>query len=198
MKNQSVVAWLRGKKFIVRGAYVIWKGFMHTLSWLGKCLAWHVGNGQDILVGIGLIIGTQSLSWLPSSLREYLEDLGISTLSHAHNILLGQHHYWYTAEDLCISGEWKLAWENFTRSLELRRIKLSSLSDSLVWDYNKSEGSVSAELVYDFIVHSSSPPTGSKLLAFLWSGILPKKICCFVWMAMANKILTWDNLQKRG
>ena len=99
---------------------------MHTLSWLGKCLAWHVGNGQDILVGIDPIIGTHSPSELASSLREYLEDLGIKTLSHAQNILPGQHHYWYTAEDLCIAGEWKIAWDNFTRGLEYGRIRLSS------------------------------------------------------------------------
>ena len=61
------------------------------------------------------------------------------------------------------------------RGLEHGRIWLNSQSDSLVWDHNKSDGSVSTELVYDFIVQSSSPPTGSKLLALIWSGILPKK-----------------------
>ena len=89
LKNHSVVAWLKGKNFIVCGASVIWKGFLHTLSWLGKCLAWKVGNGQDILMVIDLIIGMHSPSVLPFGLKEYLEDLGISTLSHANNILPG-------------------------------------------------------------------------------------------------------------
>ena len=48
------------------------------------------------------------------------------------------------------------------------------------------------------IVLSSSPPTCSKIHAFLWSCIIPMKIRCFIWMALANKILTWENLQKRG
>ena len=90
------MSWIKGKNFIVRGTSVIWTGFMHTLSWLGKCLAWHVGNGQNILVGIDSIIGTHSLSELPLGIREYREDLGITALIHAHNILPGQHNYWYT------------------------------------------------------------------------------------------------------
>ena len=91
LKNQSVVAWLRKKKSVWE-ASLIWKGFLHTLPWLGKCLAWQVGNEQDIILGIDPIIGTQTISWLDSDLREYLVDLGISTLSQAQNILPGQHH----------------------------------------------------------------------------------------------------------
>ena len=125
---------------------MIWNGFMHTLSWLEKCLAWQVGNGQNILVGIGLIIGTHSLSVLPLGIREYLEDLGIVSLIHAQNILPSQHNYWYMAEELNIVGDWKLAWENYTRCLEHGRIRLNSLTDSLVWDHNKHDGNVTTEL----------------------------------------------------
>ena len=153
---------------------------MHILLWLGKCLAWQVGNVQNILVGIDLIRGTHSLSDLPLGLREYLEDLGIVSLIHAENILPGQHNYWYTMEGLNIAGDWKLAWENYTRCLELGRIRLNSLADSLVWDHNKHDGNVTVKLVYDLIVLSSSPPTCSKLHAFLWSCIIPMKILCFI------------------
>ena len=118
-------------------------------------------------MGIDPIIGTHSPSELPSSLREYLEDLGITTLSHAQNILPGQHHYWYTAEDLYIAGDWKFAWDNYTRCLEYGRIRLNSHIESLVWHHKKFDGSVSTELVYDVIMQSSPPPTGSKLHAFI-------------------------------
>ena len=110
-------------------------------------MAWHVGNGQNILVGIDPIIGTHSLSELPLGLREYLEDLGITALIHAQNILPGHCNYRYTSEDLNIAGDWKYAWENYTRCLEHGRIRLNSLADSLVWDHNKHDGNVTAELV---------------------------------------------------
>ena len=135
---------------------------------------------------------------LPTGFREFLEDLDIVSLSQAPNTLPGLHKYWYTIEDLCIAGDWKLAWDTFMRSLEIGGIRLNSLSNSLIWAYNKFDGSVSAKLVYDCIVHSSSPSVGSRLLTHIWTGSLPRKISCFIWLALMNKLLTWDNLQKRG
>lgn len=82
--------------------------------------------------------------------------------------------------------------------MEGARIRLSSSTDKLVWEYNRSEGSVTAELVYDSIIFSSSSLIGFPLQALILSGILPKKIRCSVWLALANKIRTWENLQKRG
>ena len=82
--------------------------------------------------------------------------------------------------------------------MEGTRIRLSSSTDKWVWQYNRPEGSVTAELVYDSIIFSSSSLIGFPLQALILSGILPKKIRCSVWLALANKIRTWGNLQKRG
>ena len=194
LKNLSVVDWLKGKKFCSRGVSIIWKGFLQTLPWLGRSLAWQVGNGLDVLIGIDQIIGVPSSLSLPTGLRDFLEDLDITSLTHARNTLPGTHHYWYSAEDLCVTGDWKLAWDSFTRDLELSEIRLNTQSDVLIWAYNKRDGSISANLVYDSIVKPLSPPSGSRLLALVWSGSLPKKINCFVWLALRNKILTCDNL----
>ena len=120
------------------------------------------------------------------------------TLSQARNIIPGSHQYWYTAEDLYIAGEWKIAWDSYTRGPELDRIRLNPLSNTLVSDYNRSDGSISAKLVYDSIIQSSSPPAGNRLLALIWSGILPIKISYFIWLALENKVLTWGNLKKKG
>ena len=111
------MAWLKGKNFKFRGVSIIWKGFLQTLPWLGRFLAWQVGNGLDVLVGIDPIIGAKSPHYLPIGLREYLEDLDITTLSQARNILPGSHQYWYTVEDLCIAGEWKIAWDSYMKGL---------------------------------------------------------------------------------
>ena len=78
------------------------------------------------------------------------------------------------------------------------RIRLNSSPDTLVWDHNKNNGSATSKLVYDYIVQSSHPLVGSNLQALIWSGILPTKISCFIWLVLENKILTWDNLQRKG
>ena len=89
LKNISIVSWLRKKNFSNRHVSVFWKGFIHTLPWIGKFLAWHVGNGMDIQLGIDPIIGTQSCPELRSDFRDYLKDLGITNLSQENNILFG-------------------------------------------------------------------------------------------------------------
>ena len=68
LKNLSVVAWLRGKNFNFQGVSIVWKGFLLTLPWLGRCLSWQVGSGHDVLVGIDPIIGTPTPHTLPTGL----------------------------------------------------------------------------------------------------------------------------------
>ena len=119
-----------------------------------------MGNEEDILIGIDPIIGVPFSHNLPDELRSFLEDLDINTLSQARNTLPDSQHYWYMAEELCIDGVWKVAWDAYMRGLNLYGIRLTTQSDSLVWDFNKQDGSISAKLVYDCIVKSFSPSFG--------------------------------------
>ena len=119
------------------------------------------------------------------------------TLIQARNSLPDAHNYWYSSKDLGVGGDWKDAWDTFMRSLEICGIRLNDQMDSLIWDFKKSDGIVSAKLVYECIILTYSPPIGSIIFAFIWKRNLPKKICCFIWLALMNKLLSWDNLQKR-
>lgn len=66
LKKLSVVTWLRGKNFCFRGVSVIWKGFLLTLLWLGRSLAWQVGNDNNVLLGLDPIIGIPDSLTLPA------------------------------------------------------------------------------------------------------------------------------------
>ena len=131
-----MVEWLRGKNFCTHGGSVFWRGFLQTLPVLGRRLAWIVGDGHNICLGIDLIVGVDKSLSLPSDLLDFLVDLDISSLASARNTLPGPHDYWYSAADLGISGEWKTAWENFTISMERCGLRLVSGMDSLVWSLN--------------------------------------------------------------
>ena len=85
-----------------------------------------MGNGHDVLVGIDPIIGAQNSHSLPTGICDFSEDLDITTLSQARNILLGIHHYWYTVEGIYLDGDWKTARDTFTRGLECGMIRLNS------------------------------------------------------------------------
>ena len=117
LHNQSVASWLQYVRFNTRRVSIIWRGFIQTLSWLGGHLAWQVGMGINIWIGVDPIAGKSSPYSLPAELRSFLEDLDIRTLSQAHNTLPDAQHYWYTAEELGIAGEWKEVWDDYTAGL---------------------------------------------------------------------------------
>ena len=60
LKKLPVASWLCNKSFSVRGVFVIWNGFLLTLSWLGSGLTWLVGKGLAVRIGIDPIVGLGS------------------------------------------------------------------------------------------------------------------------------------------
>ena len=93
LKMGSVEAWLRDKKFLSRGVSAIWKWFLLSLPWLGRHLAWQVGNGKNVLLGIDLIVGVSNSLSIPQGLRDYLADLDIVTLAQARSTLPDAQKY---------------------------------------------------------------------------------------------------------
>lgn len=200
LKKLSVVSWIRNKAFSVRGVSVIWKGFIHTLSWLGRGLTWHVGNGETIRVGLDPIVGMGSPYSLRNDLREYLEEYGILTLDQARNYSPDARYYRLSAEDLDLGGDWKLFWNNYISGLEYGKIRLNSQVESLLWSYKNYAGNLTAAFAYDCIsqhLHDLSSDL-SIVLNLLWKINIPAKIRCFIWLLIMNKVLTWENLNCRG
>ena len=194
MKKVPVATWLRNKEFSVRGVSVIWKGFIHSLSWLGSGLIWKVGNGKAIWVGLDPIVGLGSPFTLPLDLWDYLEDYGISTLDQARNYSTGAQKYWFTAEELDLGGDWKLLWDNFTSGLEYGRIRLSEQNNSLLWSHDKYFGVLTVAHGYECIVSTNCTTDLSPVLDLLWKLNIPTKIRCFIWLLVRNRVLTWDKL----
>ena len=133
---------------------MIWKGFLHTLPWLGGGLIWKVGNGRAIRLGLDPIVGQGSSFLLPLDLHEYLEDYGISTLDQARKLTTFAQNYWFSAADLDLDGDWKTLWENYIVGLEYGRIHLSENCDSLLWSHYQYVGVLTAAQGYECIVSS--------------------------------------------
>ena len=72
-----------------------------------------------------------------------------------------------------MDGEWKEAWNTYTRNLILSGIHLTTQPDSLVWEYNKKDGIISADKVYDCIVKSlsSSRQPGAQNIVVRYSSV---------------------------
>ena len=157
-------------------------------------MAWQVGKGSDVIVGIDPIVGTSTGFYLPEDLRSYLQDLDICTLAQAHNTQSDAKGYWYTAEELNLGGYFINLWTDFTEGLNGAGIRMNDSEDELVWDFKKKQGHLSARNVYDSIVTSSQGMVSSPIDKYLWINSLPNKISCFIWLAVRCKILTWENL----
>ena len=125
-------------------------------------------------------MGSQVSHLLPLELREYLAGLDIVTLAQAHNAQPDAHHYWFTAKELNLAGDWKLAWDSFVRGLELGRIRLHAQSDTLVWNHNRAWGSATAKSIYEYIVLTSQPSLMNSFHSLIWTSSLPTKIGCFI------------------
>ena len=61
--------------------------------------------------------------------------------------------------------------------------------DALTWSFKKSDGTVSAKLIYECIILASSPPVGSRLLAFVWNNVLPRIF--FIFMVGTEKQIVY-------
>ena len=159
-----------------------------------------MGNGVDTLIGSDPIVGIDTLTLFPLDLHEYLENYGITSLAHARNISLEAQGYWLAAEDLELGGEWKLLWDKYISGLEHDKIRLNHTQDTLIWTHNRQNGEITAALGYDIISNYYLEPSlyQNQFLEFLWSFSIPLKIKCFIWLAVGNRILTWENLMKRG
>ena len=111
---------------------------------------------------------------------------------------MGAQSYWLSADDLELGGVWKYEWNNYMSSLNHRGIRLKDTSGSLLWTHNKKDGKVTASLVHDLIVKTYLVSIQNKFSSCIWLFKIPLKIKCFIWLAVENHILTWDNLIKRG
>ena len=113
--NRSLEDWICARNFKVIGTSYFWNGFIRILVWITSQLGWRVGNDLKIRLGVDPIAGHNSLYLLSAELRDYLIDLGISTLAQAQNLdgsgPVGTN--WYTASDLYLGGEWDEQWSTF-------------------------------------------------------------------------------------
>ena len=69
LKNKPLHIWLKDKNFITSNASIIWRGFIYTISWIGRGIIWKVGNGESISLGADPFIGMGS-SFVSSSFEQ--------------------------------------------------------------------------------------------------------------------------------
>ena len=108
------------------------------VSWL----AWKVGNGLQVVLGVDTFIGGDHIYKLLEPLCDYLNNMGFNYLGHIRNLAssVPLQNYWLSANDIGFVGTWAIKWStwaikwnHFIDGLNYVGIKLSEEPDSLVW-----------------------------------------------------------------
>jgi hypothetical protein len=87
---------------------------------------------------------------------------------------------------------------HFCKALVSSGIHLQPTEDMLLWTGGDHSGMLTVKNVYTALSKKLWPLQIVGWRKHLWSWDLPYKIKLFTWLVVENKLLTWENLQKRG
>ena len=83
--------------------------------------------------------------------------MGFFTLDQisVKNFANGFGVHWLSAEELELGGAWKKEWDLYIHSLKSLGIKLNAKEDAWAWSFNESNGQVTTQLAYKYIMEAS-------------------------------------------
>jgi hypothetical protein len=100
--------------------------------------------------------------------------------------------------ELGLEGDLAVEWESYRRKLIDTRIFLVDRQDELLWNEGDSSGQISVKNVYEALSNKIWRYKIGGWRRNLWTWDCPMKIKLFFWLVGVNKVLTWENLQKKG
>lgn len=105
---------------------------------------------------------------------------------------------WKSATQLELQVDLADEWNKYTQDLKHGAIMLNQEKDELTWSRNKDMGVYTAKLEYAAKKDDEEVRDNKWWWKKVWKLNSPLKTRIFFWLAMSNKILTWDNGQKRN
>jgi hypothetical protein len=106
---------------------------------------------------------------------------------------------WKSSAELGLTGYLSVDWLNLITELNGVGVTLrTNEEDVLIWTGGDKKGVLTVKNVYAAILSLQDLPALSGWQSHIWKWHLPLKVILFFWLAINNKILTWDILQKKG
>ena len=91
-----------------------------------------------------------------------------------------------------------IEWDNYISFLRNIGICLNSAKDCLFWSKNTKDASITAAKAYDVACNQDFTGLVPNWFVQAWKWNLTLKVLLFCWLLIANKVLTWDSLLRRG
>ena len=114
---------------------------------------------------------------------------------------LGEDHrgtVWKMAQDLGLEQNEVAEWRKYINQLGNNFILLTEDKDKLIWTWNKNDAKFSAKLGYEAMVQLEYQQTECWRWSRTWKLQASLKAILILWLAMNNKLLTWEALLKHG
>jgi hypothetical protein len=145
-------------------------------------------------------LGLDNSSLLSLELRGALKACNITFLyqASAQTSLGFITNQWKSSEELELTGYLAVEWLTYCKELILSGIQLQPIDDLLIWTGGDHSGVLTVRNVYNALAREYWPNTVTGWRRTFWTWDIALKIKLFMWLALENKILTWDNLRKRG
>jgi len=190
--------WLRKPSLIPKRASTFWRGLVAASPVILHRLS--SGSGSEILVGRDKIIGVEDSSLLSPSLISKLDSSNRSNLAQVGRP--SDSHYlpdsWLSATELALSGREAVEWDCYTSALKTTGISLNDNPDALKWVGGDATGIISVKNIYFALLSQQGRDSDSSWFTQLWIWKIPMKFKLFIWLAGKGKLLTWDQLRRRG
>jgi hypothetical protein len=159
---------------------------------------WRVGSGRLVRLGLDPWPGCQLGHILPEGIRHRLALEGYYHLAQVGDPLQTDmwHQGWLSGHRLGLPEADLIHWNRYTQALRVASIRLVDRDDELIWDgvgdgeYTLRSGYI--KLCVD--LHQRDPLWWWRKI---WKLTCPTKGKLLVWSILANKLPTWDNLQRR-
>jgi hypothetical protein len=103
-----------------------------------------------------------------------------------------------TNVELELVGALTVEWREFCCAIINSRVQLLLSSNELKWTRGDSSGRISVKNAYEAIEKKKQVFMIGGWRKLLWSWDCPLKLKLFTWLVKENKILSWENLQRRG
>lgn len=155
-------------------------------------LAWKVGNGRLVSIRADAILGCGNGIFLPKELTQQLHDQGLFTL----NQIVDQDSTDLWQHGMGLQRHFSNLWTTYLDELKKGHVRIKEESECLGWWMIKIGGNYTTRLGYIALpsdVRQDTKWSWTKL----WKIRAPKKYIIHMWLALSNRVLTWELLQKR-
>lgn len=176
----------------------VWQGFMEVVPLIRQSLRWQSGSSNLIRVGIDCFVGGKQNGILSEDLLQVFHPCGYYTLDHLCTHSIDRRFYWLGPIYFRLEGTLKDEWSGFILSLNRSGISLRKEKDRLFWSTNSVDGTVTSKYAYDYLFTHYVGYAGKWWACVIWKWKVSVKLNRFFWLVIYNRILTWDNLCRRG